>query len=568
MLSGWFRYAAQTWDAHLRASEADSSERIHELALRICDPRLAFLKAWWQCRSPKETSAYYPRFNPSHTTTLTVLTYLGLDNTMRFFFSLGHVDTEQRSHHERTAISWAAVTGRNGVVDVLLDNSAQLNIEDASGLKPTALAARYGHTATLNLLRQRGGELHPDQTSPRSELSQAESGKHHDTVDSLLDWYALHCSSDLSDKNSQLRLEKMIRDGKQRRNADMILSKSFGESWQINEPYAPVLFAIRANNASLVIALIEFGPRYDDRRTHAQETPLLALARHELFPEMSCVHIAETLLNRGANVDTKDLNGMTPLLAAIQERKEALASLLLEAGADSRGVYEGRTMLSYACEQRFHKLACWPFLHRTPLSYARSIKVVNELLAAGAEVNAQDEDGFTPLFYPDAPKIIRALVNAGAEVNQKDKKGRTALFHQTKRRAIDALLAAGADIDATDNSGRTSLDHRCLIKDVPRMKILLDRGAHFAVEDGKGRTAFDWSHESDKKDIIRLLTGQDPDDNTLELGFLLGFLSPEDEGSDGDDSNDNSGISSSEDEESEAFSSSEDGNNEWDEPWV
>lgn len=48
------------------------------------------------------------------------------------------------------------------------------------------------------------------------------------------------------------------------------------------------------------------------------------------------------------------------------------------------------------------------------------IERVRELLAAGADVNARDEDGATPLHYAGgecATEIVRLLLEAGADVN-------------------------------------------------------------------------------------------------------------------------------------------------------
>jgi hypothetical protein len=46
-------------------------------------------------------------------------------------------------------------------------------------------------------------------------------------------------------------------------------------------------------------------------------------------------------------------------------------------------------------------------------------------LAAGADVMARDEDGWTPLHYAGTSEIIQALSAAGADAKAKDKYGRT-----------------------------------------------------------------------------------------------------------------------------------------------
>ena len=95
-------------------------------------------------------------------------------------------------------------------------------------------------------------------------------------------------------------------------------------------------------------------------------------------------------------------------------------------------------------------------------------EIIQVLLAAGANVNAQDHDGETPLMYAmdsdDANiDIVKALLNAGASVNARDRKGRTPLMHALKEHArpevINSLLDAGADVNIRDNKGRSALDY-------------------------------------------------------------------------------------------------------------
>ena len=62
-------------------------------------------------------------------------------------------------------------------------------------------------------------------------------------------------------------------------------------------------------------------------------------------------------------------------------------------------------------------------------------RIVEELLEAGAEVNAQDEDGATALMYAarDAGLgVVDVLLDFNANVHDKDKKGHNALWYVKK----------------------------------------------------------------------------------------------------------------------------------------
>src|SRR5436190_8185658 len=57
------------------------------------------------------------------------------------------------------------------------------------------------------------------------------------------------------------------------------------------------------------------------------------------------------------------------------------------------------------------------------------IERVRQLVAAGADVNARDEDGATPLHYAGAEgatEIVRLLLEAGADRSLVDNQGQTA----------------------------------------------------------------------------------------------------------------------------------------------
>ena len=83
---------------------------------------------------------------------------------------------------------------------------------------------------------------------------------------------------------------------------------------------------------------------------------------------------------------------------------------------------------------------------------------VEQLIAAGANVDTQDDAGKTPLMHAawrghTTTGTVDALLKAGANVNLCDKKGKTALMRCAwlgRTEAVIALIAAGSNIDAHD----------------------------------------------------------------------------------------------------------------------
>ena len=88
---------------------------------------------------------------------------------------------------------------------------------------------------------------------------------------------------------------------------------------------------------------------------------------------------------------------------------------------------------------------------------------VKEMIAAGADVNARDNDDGTALirtawasFRDSHIEIVKALIVAGADVNARTKVGNTALMMVTgpdQTKIVETLIDAGADVNAVNNRG-------------------------------------------------------------------------------------------------------------------
>jgi len=156
----------------------------------------------------------------------------------------------------------------------------------------------------------------------------------------------------------------------------------------------------------------------------------------------------------------------------------------------------------------------------TPLMVAvssmeRNLQVVQILVQAGADVNAQTDDRVTALHMMvdvDGPaetgevpsQLARVLVHAGANVEQRNRWGHTPLMSAVvggTHHELQALIDVGANVNKlfpsqtypTFNSGRTTL--MAAVGDPMKVKLLLQAGASVSATDAHGQTAFEYARQ-------------------------------------------------------------------------
>ncbi len=187
--------------------------------------------------------------------------------------------------------------------------------------------------------------------------------------------------------------------------------------------------AAAKGDGAMIKRLLAEGTAVDGRDSRAQTA--LLVATHE-----NRVDAARALIEAGADVNAKDAMNDSPYLYAGARGHLAILKLTLEHGADLKSTNRyGGTALIPACE-RGH------------------VETVRTLIAAGVKVDHINNLGWTGLLeaiiLSDGgerhQQIVQDLLAAGADVNLADRDGVTPLQHarsrgQTKMQQI--LLAAG-----------------------------------------------------------------------------------------------------------------------------
>jgi ankyrin repeat protein len=169
-------------------------------------------------------------------------------------------------------------------------------------------------------------------------------------------------------------------------------------------------------------------------------TPLTRAAR-----QGADAGIVESLLLAGADVDKKTPDDYSALYLASGWNRDEQVGLLLAAGAD----------VNLGNDNEFE----------TALFNAANngqVGPVKRLLAAGANVELADIEGFTPLYlasYEGYAEVVRLLLAAGAKTDTRNGKGdwsplQTAA-EQGHADVVRELVAAGADVNQRSKRGST-----------------------------------------------------------------------------------------------------------------
>jgi hypothetical protein len=95
---------------------------------------------------------------------------------------------------------------------------------------------------------------------------------------------------------------------------------------------------------------------------------------------------------------------------------------------------------------------------------AGNVKVIQQHVEAGSNLDAKDSYGSTPLIVAATfgeTEAAKALIEAGADVNRTNNEGSTPLHIAAflcHADIVEALLDSGADKNARNKAGRTALD--------------------------------------------------------------------------------------------------------------
>jgi ankyrin repeat protein len=418
----------------------------------------------------------------------------------------------------------------------LVAKKTGINVAQPDGTTALHWAAHWNDTEAVKMLLKAGANPKTANRFGASPLSEAAAAANPEIVKALLQAGADPKTLTTADgetvlmtasRTGNVEIVRMLLDGGADVNAQEKYKGQTALMWAAIERHAPV-----------VKLLLERGADWKARGFYRETRPPRLSAASSISPiprgGFSALHFAaregdvETvrlMLDAGVDINYGDVDNTSALVVAIMNKQFTLAKFLIERGADPNTVdASGRTPLYASVDIRNED---WSTLPNRPLEDSLpSLEIVKALLDRGAKVDAPLKrplpgrsgmdagdtslgEGTTPLMRAARSgdhQVIRLLLAQGADTKLTTRDGNTALLFaagvgyrdkNTRGTEADALesvkvlMAAGLDLKQTNNRGENTL-HGAANRGADLIaQFLLDQGLDVNATNKQGYTPVD-----------------------------------------------------------------------------
>lgn len=440
-------------------------------------------------------------------TPLMVATHARKTNVMKTLLNAG-ADLLLTDKDDNTALQIAAALPNTcgevaAILRILLEAGVDIDIRGSNRTTALMLVAEAGSCGSVHFLLDEGANVHLEDQRGWTALTYAAWGGNDAAVSTLL--------STATISNRDLALAQAVRRGHVK-IVHILARAGVHLNAATQDGTTALISAAENGQVDVARTLIEAGADVDACRVGGK-TPLM-LAAFRGFKEMT-----KLLLNAGADINRACDHGETALICLVKNdvekplqhrwegkgeawavAAEEIMRMLVEAGADvNRSTENGDTALLLTIQ-----------LHRDcfgPVSYTYE-KLTIQLLEAGADPVNLERSRQTALISQEArPNLnisaVRLLLEAGADPTLRVFEPYVYNLYYypcepSQQEADDIIsrlrlqLHYGANVDAVDKQGETTL-----IQAVRRMRwdvarFLLRAGANPSHEDSMGETALSW----------------------------------------------------------------------------
>ncbi|GBG32490.1 Ankyrin repeat domain-containing protein 50 [Hondaea fermentalgiana] len=458
-----------------------------------------------------------------------------------------------------TALMLAARHGMTDTVQLLIQRGAPIHVRDPEGWTPYQLARLCGSKETIEVLVKFGADLACALSPSRTALLLACRNDDHGTVRRLL---AEGADPNTADEKDVSSLMDACRHGR-KEIAFLLIQSGADINARALNGWTALMMACRNNQPEIARHLVDLNASLDDR-SNAGWTALSLACRYHL-PEIARLLIAaganlnlrktdgwsalmyacgygqpetaRALILNGANLDFEDTHGSTALVLARFNKLDEIADMLIKHGASDEF---GSPYANNASAQEFPAGSHSPFpsdpqMHEASVvlseeAYSKRIdgleiskalleacrsdeaKRAQDLIEAGADLDFQDAEGWTPLICAAVngmDSTVRFLVDNGAALDLKTRKDQfTALMHACESGdfgIVKILVERGADFEIQNSNGGTALILACRYEFPDIANYLIEQGADVTVCDNHKQTALFFAERNSLSKTISLL---------------------------------------------------------------
>lgn len=337
-----------------------------------------------------------------------------------------------RDRNGSTALHWAAKTGNWKATKLLLQHNADPNAPDLDGMTPLHLACKNGSAADVRQLACVMTDLnslaiHNDRGVTALYLAEQNGFR--------------HIAEYLRERNAESTAQAGIVAKPVVDRTVSAASSKLEDRRRANE----FILAARNNDIDKMRKMRKHGIDIESKHSKDESTALHNAAYY------GHVNILRWLLSLGANVNSRDFLGRTPLFEACTTNGLRAVDVLLDHGADPDALDNNATRpFDATSNEKIRRLLrersairydpeCLSDLHKAVRD--EDVDAVGRIVECGDHANQMtfDGDGNTPLHYAainNLDRIVSKMVIMGIDVDQTNRYGQTALDATVFRRAF------------------------------------------------------------------------------------------------------------------------------------
>jgi ankyrin repeat protein len=334
-----------------------------------------------------------------------------------------------------TPLLRAVINNKIDLVEFLLDNVANIAPKAFNNYTALHICAWKNHPKICTLLLNRGGiNIEALDNVGMTPLLRAANSDNSEPVALILIKHGANTNAKASTGENALRLF-LRSDMKSLELLTVLLEKEADINAVDKDGLSPLIKAVVYGQAPLVSAVLAKNPNIES--TNNSQMTSLNIASWKGFKE-----IVILLLNAGANINHRDKDGLSSLIYAAKYGQEEIVRLLIARGADvDVKNNKGQNTLDVAVEAKKTAVA-------TMLMNMDAFRESNFTIQKAVKDN-------------NLPLIELLLMKKPELIEEKDESGYTplhlSLLVPTQDAALTFLLQKGADIDARISNGETPL---------------------------------------------------------------------------------------------------------------